>query len=50
MFHYYRDEKQQVRFNGFGHRLERDSLKTARGTRTHKLMHPYVREPNLIMT
>jgi hypothetical protein len=60
-FHYYRNKKQQVRakvhineetydFNNFGHRLETDSLKTTKGTRTYMLLHPYVREPNLMMT
>jgi hypothetical protein len=60
-FHCYRDKKQEVRgklhiseekydFNEFGHSLERNALKTAKGTRTYMLLHPYVREPNLIMS
>jgi hypothetical protein len=60
-FHYYRDKKQQVRgklhvsnekydFHEFGHSLERNSLKAAKGTRIYMLMHPYVIEPNRMMT
>jgi hypothetical protein len=60
-FRYYRNKKQPVRgklhvsnekydFNEFGHSLERNSLKAAKGTRIYTLMHPYVIEPNRMMT
>jgi hypothetical protein len=48
-FRYYRNKKQQVRakvhvseepydLNTFGHSLEKDSLKTTKGTRTYMLL------------
>lgn len=60
-FRYYRNKTQQVRgklhisnekynFNEFGHGLEKNSLKAAKGTRIYMLMHPYVIEPKIIMT
>jgi hypothetical protein len=60
-FHYYRDKKQQVRgrahvtgerydFDNFGHALERDVLKTAKGKRVYMLMKPYVIQPNMTMS
>jgi hypothetical protein len=60
-FHYYRDKKLPVRgklhvsgerydFNSFGHSLERGFLKTAKGKRVYMLMHPYVIEPQAIMS
>jgi hypothetical protein len=60
-FHYYRDKKQEVRgklhesketydFHVLGLSLERDSLTRTKGTRSYVMMHPYVSEPNLIMS
>jgi hypothetical protein len=60
-FHYYHDKKHQVRgrahvtgesydFNNFGHSLERDVLKTAKGKRIYTLMKPYVLQPDMTMS
>ena len=60
-FHYYRDKKQPVRgkihiseeqydFHSFGHSLERKYLKNRKGTRTYHLLHPYVLQPNIVMS
>ena len=60
-FHYYRDKTQPVRgkihiseeqydFQSFGHSLERSYLKTPKGTRTYHLLHPYVLQPNIVMS
>jgi hypothetical protein len=60
-FRYYRNRKQEVRgklhesketydFHVFGHSLERDSLTSTKGTRSYIMLHPYITEPNLIMS
>jgi hypothetical protein len=48
--HTKRLSEEEYNFNEFGHSLERESLKSAKGTRTYMLMHPYVKVPNLVMT
>jgi hypothetical protein len=60
-FRYYRNKKQQVRgkihvgeeqydFYNFGHSLERAYLNNQKGTRIYQLMHPYVLQPNIVMS
>jgi hypothetical protein len=60
-FKYYRDKKQLVRgkihlageqynFNSFGHSLERSYLNNPKGQRMYMLMHPYVVQPNIVMS
>lgn len=57
---YHRGERRQVRgrlhvseeqydVTGFGHSLEREYLKTRRGTRTYLFMRPYVEQPNIVL-
>jgi hypothetical protein len=60
-FKYYQDKKQQIRgkihlagerydFNNFGHSLERRYLNNPKGQRIYLLMHPYVVQPNIVMS
>jgi hypothetical protein len=60
-FHYHRDKKLPVRgkihisegqydFHNFGHSLERSYLKNPKGRRTYHLLHPYVLQPNIVMS
>jgi hypothetical protein len=60
-FKYYRDKKQQVRgkihlvgerydFNNIGNHLERSYLNNRKGQRIYLLMHPYVVQPNIVMS
>jgi hypothetical protein len=60
-FRYYRNKPQEVRgklheseerydFAAFGHSLEKDCLKSTKGTRSYVMLHPYIKEPNLIMS
>ena len=60
-FHYYRDKKLPVRgkihiseeqydFHNLGHRLERRYLKNGKGRRTYHLLHPYVEQPNIVLS
>jgi len=60
-FRYYRNKKQPVRgkihvsdeqydFSDFGHSLERAYLNSQKGKRVYQLMHPYVFQPNIVMS
>jgi hypothetical protein len=60
-FQYYRNKKLPVcgkihiaeehyDIDGFGHSLEREYLKHPKGTRTYHLLHPYVLQPNIVMS
>ena len=60
-FNYYHDKKLEVRgkihvageqydFHNFGHSLERSYLKNPKGRRAYHLLHPYVLQPNIVMS